>query len=166
MIFKNVRKSWTVLKHGRDGMSLLASNKNVQWSAEGATNFVYHRVQNHMNLSSLRSASFDERNIRWNFIDEEIKEKKWKKNWVKFKKRVFERTRSRQTFDGKLDGKKLDHILVVLSEGAWFLYLLAVLRKLNYWYEKISDFFSSLHLPKKTEGKGLEFRIWCLGHDI
>ena len=42
-------------------MSRLASSRNVQWSAEGATNWVYSKVQDLVNVSSLRSGYFDER---------------------------------------------------------------------------------------------------------
>ena len=42
-------------------MSRLASIENVPWSAEGATNCVYPRAQNLVNLSSLRSGNFDGR---------------------------------------------------------------------------------------------------------
>ena len=42
-------------------MSPLASSRNVQWSAEGATNWIYSRAQDKVNLSSFRSAYFDEK---------------------------------------------------------------------------------------------------------
>ena len=48
-------KSQNNEKHRRDDMSRLASGRNVQWSAEGATSCVHRRVQNPVNLFSLRS---------------------------------------------------------------------------------------------------------------
>ena len=48
----------------REGMSRLASSRNVQWSAEGATNCVYPRVQTQVDLYSLRSGNCDERKMK------------------------------------------------------------------------------------------------------
>ena len=42
-------------------MSRLASSRNVQWSKENATNWVYSWAQDIGNLSSLRSGYIDER---------------------------------------------------------------------------------------------------------
>ena len=61
----------TERKHRRDGMSILASSRNVQWSAEGATKSLYSRAYNLVNLSGLRSGNFDERT-----------EKKFEKNEI------------------------------------------------------------------------------------
>ena len=44
----------------RDDMSRLASSRNVQWSAEGATIYVYPRTQNQLKLPSPRSGTIDE----------------------------------------------------------------------------------------------------------
>ena len=51
-------------KSRRDGMSRLASSRNVQWSTEGATNCVYPRVQTQVDLYSLRSGNCDERKMK------------------------------------------------------------------------------------------------------
>ena len=47
-------------------MSRLGSSRNVQWSAEGATNSSYFRAYNLVNLSNLRSGNFDERTKKMN----------------------------------------------------------------------------------------------------
>ena len=77
-------------KHRRDGMSRLASSRNVQWSAEGATNFVYPRVQKQVDLSRFRSGKFDERKMNENIVFE------------KNEKRMFGKKRSRHTWWRKL----------------------------------------------------------------
>ena len=60
-IAKMSRKSLTTKKkHRHDGMSRLASSKNVQWSAEDASNWVYSRTQDLVNLFRLGSGYFDE----------------------------------------------------------------------------------------------------------
>ena len=64
-------------------MSRLASSRNVQWSAEGATNCVYPRVQEQVDLSSLRSGNFDERKMNENIFFE------------KNEKRIFGKKRRR-----------------------------------------------------------------------
>ena len=51
-------------KHRRDGMSRLASSRNVQWSAEGATNSIISWAHNLVNLSSLTSKNSDERTTK------------------------------------------------------------------------------------------------------
>ena len=43
-------------KHRRDGKSRLGTSRNVQWSAEGVTDFLCSRAHNLVNLSSLRVA--------------------------------------------------------------------------------------------------------------
>ena len=48
-------------KHRRNGMSRLTSSRNVQWSEESATNWVYSRAQDRVNLFSLRSEYFEEK---------------------------------------------------------------------------------------------------------
>ena len=70
-----------ILKHRRDGMSRLASSRNVQWSAEGATNCVYSRVQNYVNLSCLRSGNFEEttKTINGIFFEKNEKMYFWQK---------------------------------------------------------------------------------------
>ena len=51
-------------------MSRLASSRNVQWSAEGATSCVYPRVQKQVDLSTLMSGNFDERKMSENIFFE------------------------------------------------------------------------------------------------
>ena len=82
------QSSW--LKHRRDGMSRLASSRNVQWSAEGATKCVYPRVQKQVDLDSLRSGNFDERKMNENIFFE--------KNEI----RMFGKKRRRHTWWRKL----------------------------------------------------------------
>ena len=59
----NLRNEHLKKKHKRDGKSRLGTSRNVQLSAEGATNCVYLRVQKQVNFPSLRSGNFDERKI-------------------------------------------------------------------------------------------------------
>ena len=82
------------IKNMRDGLSGLASRRNVQCFA-GAINCVYSRAQNHVNLSCLRSGNFYERSKK---INEKILRKMKMYLWQKLEVVILQ--------DGNLDSKK------------------------------------------------------------
>ena len=55
--------------------------------------------------------------------------------------------------NGNLDGRKLERILVVLSQGEWFRYFVSVLRKVSYKLETIQMFLHRFLCPKEPERK-------------
>ena len=68
-------------------MSRLVSSRNIQWSAEDATNCAYSKSQTLVKLSSLRTGHFDEKSKKMN-----------EKIFLRKKKNVFlAETRRRHT---------------------------------------------------------------------
>ena len=126
-------------------MSRLGTSRNVQWSAEGATDSLCSRAHNRMNLSMLRGGYFDER----------CKNKKDEGNFFlrKMKKCIFGRNPKATYFMTEtLIVQKVAYILASFCEGEWFSYLFSVLRKISYKLEKMEKnsekfFITLFHYP-------------------
>ena len=105
----------------------MASSRNVQWSEECATKWVYLRAQAQVNISSFRSGYFDDRTKKTN-------EKCFLR---KIEKCVFGRNPKASYFMTEtLIVQKIAYILASLCEGECFSYLFSVLRKISYKLEK------------------------------
>ena len=88
-------------------MSRLTSSRNVQWSEESATNWVYSRAQDRVNLSSLISGYFDERTEKMN-----------EKHFLRKMNCIFGRkTKASYMMTETLMKQELSYILASLCEG-------------------------------------------------
>ena len=139
-------------------MSRLASSRNVQWSEEGATYWVYCRAQDLVNLSSLRLGYYDERSKKLNIFLRKMKEY------------IFGRNPKTSYFmTDTLMVQKVAYILASLCEGEWLSYLFSVLTKISYNLEEneknSEKFFQYLYAQNNPERKNFDV-IFSLKHSL
>ena len=135
-------------------MSRLASSRNVEWSEEGATNWVYSRTQDRVNLSSLRSGYFDERTKKMNEI-----------SFLRNMNCIFgKKTKASYLMTETLMVQKLAYILASRCDEELFSYLFSFLKKSAKKLKKELEifkilFFISIFAQKNQNGKFLVFSL-------